>query len=148
MGFPTELRNAAHDMLVTTAAANPSWLVVACDSARPASVSPVHLWVDEIRFNLVHDSGLRQWAAEVDVWICYAPGDNEQGQARADLVLSGLLDAFDADPHWPDPTSHGGSVHQGAVRVRSGAVAVNAVEVPAHVVTLADITFQEGRQGA
>lgn len=148
MGFPTDVRTAAHALLVATVAANPSWSVVASGSSRPASVAPLHVWVDDIRFDIVHDSGLRQWRAEVDVWVCYSPGDNEQGQARADLVLTGVLDAFDADPHWPDPADLGGAIHQGAVRVRSGAVAVNAVEVPAYVVTFADVTFQEGRTGA
>ena len=47
--------------------------------------------------------------------------------------------------HWPDPDDVGNRVHEGAVRVRTGTVAVNAIEMPAYVVTLGDIYLQEGR---
>jgi len=145
MGFPTELREAAHAVLVAAVAAHPEWQVTTTSSARPASAYPMHLWVDDARFDLAADSGTRQWRCEVDVWVCYQAGDNEDGQARADVALSGLLDAFDADPHWPDPDGVGNRVHEGTVRVRTGTVAVNAIEMPAYVVTLGDIYLQEGR---
>lgn len=145
MGFPTDLRSATEAVLAAVAAANPTFRIKAVSGARPASVVPTHLWVDEVRMDLAHDSGTRRWRCDVDVIIAYDAFANEDGQDRADVVLSAVLDAFTAAPHWPDPNGLGNAVHGGTVRVRSTGVAINAVEVPAFVVTLGDIYLQEGR---
>ena len=140
MGFPADVRAGAKTVLDAVKTANPTALVQTYTS-RPATIGSMPCaWVDEERWEFNHDSGLRQWAGEVDVWLVDEGLDNHETQGRLDSLLSLVLDQFSDTPHFATANTVGEPR-----RSRSGAYEVNGVVYPVVVVTIGRIFKQEGR---
>jgi hypothetical protein len=111
--------------------------------ARPASIGALPCaFVDEIRTNLLHTAGVRQWdGGEVDIYIVASSFDNEEAQDEADAIVSAVIDAFSDAPHFA-----GANTIAEPVRVRSTSVDNGTgVTYPAWVVTIGRFYFSEGR---
>jgi hypothetical protein len=133
----TDLRNGAANVLSGVAAIEQVY------RARPASIGALPCaFVEEIRINLLHTSGVRQWdGAELDIYIVGSSFDNEEAQDDADAIVSAVVDAFSDAPHFA-----GANTIAEPVRVRSASVDNGSgVTYPAWVVTIGRFYFSEGR---
>lgn len=140
MTFPTQVRQAAHAVLGGVQAASPD-LLQSIHSAMPAGLPALPCaWVGDVAFEIAHDSSIRSWVGQAEVWIAFDTFDNEESQARADQAVGLVIDAFTDDPHWPGANTIGEP--RG---VRSDVAEFNGVSYPAMVVTLGRIQMREGR---
>lgn len=141
MGFPADVTGGAKTVLDAVLAANPTVLLQTY-RARPARVgSTPCAWVDEFRANWLHDSGLRIWNCEVDVWLVDShPSDAEEVSDRLDVLTSLVADAFTDAPHFAGANTVGEPV-----RATSGVVEMNGASYDAVIVTVGRIYRQEGR---
>jgi hypothetical protein len=133
----TDLRNGAKAVLDTVAGLEQTY------SARPAGLGALPCaFVDEIRTQLLHTAGVRQWdGGEVDIYVVAGGFDNEEAQADADTLVEAVIDAFSDTPHFAGANTVGEPV-----RVRSGVVDNgNGQTFPAWIVTVGRFYFSEGR---
>ena len=136
MSVTADLRNGAKTILDTVPA------IVQTYSARPGSIgSTPAAWVDQVRVDLTHDAGTRQWSAEADVLVVCGGFDNEEQQSNADTILDAVVDAFSDAPHMA-----GANTVSEPVRVRSTTVDNgNGIVYAAWIVTIGRFVFAEGR---
>lgn len=111
-------------------------------SARPASVGSYPAgWVGDVRTSLTHDSGTRQWSAEVDCVLVVTSFDNEEEMAALDTATSELVDYVSDNPHLMGANT---VVEPVSIRLTSEDDG-EGVPRPAVVVTLGRFVFMEGR---
>jgi hypothetical protein len=111
-------------------------------SAQPASVGSYPAgWVGDVRTDLNHDSGTRQWTAEIDVVMAVSSFDNEEEMTALDTATSELIDYVSDTPHLM-----GANTVVEPVRARlTSADDGQGVPRPAVTVTLGRFVFMEGR---
>lgn len=136
MTVTADLRTGATTALTNTAS------LVERHTARPASVGSFPVgWVDEMRLDLNHDAGTRQWSGEVDCYIAVSSFDNEEEMTALDTAKEQLIDYVSDNPHLM-----GANTVIEPVRVRlSGVDFGDGSPRPAVIVTLGRFVFQEGR---
>ena len=136
MSLPADLGAGAVNVLNTITGVSQVY------TARPASLTSVPcVWVDEIRLNLFHTSGVRVFDnCELDVYIVCGGFDNEDAQAAADVLVTRVLDAFSDSPFMG-----GANVISEPVRVRSTSVDNGSGAIfPAWIVTIGRVSYSEG----
>ena len=111
-------------------------------TARPAQVGSLPAgWVDDVRSDLLHDAGTRQWSAEADLVIAVSSFDNEEEMAALDTATQELIDYVSDHPHLM-----GANTVVEPVRVRATSVDFgDGAPRPTVVVTLGRFVFMEGR---
>lgn len=132
-----DLRNGAKAILDTVPGLEQTY------RARPASVGALPCaFVDELRLQLLHTAGVRQWdGAELDIYVIASSLDNEEAQDDADEIVARVIDAFTDAPHFA-----GANTIAEPVRVRSSSVDNGTgVTYPAWIVTIGRFYFSEGR---
>jgi len=137
MSVITDLRSGAKAVLDTVPGLEQTY------SARPAAIGALPCaFVDEIRLDLLHTSGVRVWnGAELDVVIVASGMDNEETQVDADVVVSSVVDAFSDAPHFAGANTTGEPVRVRSSRIDGG----TGVIYPAWIVTVGRFYFSEGR---
>lgn len=110
--------------------------------ARPAAIGATPCaFVDEIRLDLSHSSGVRSWSGELDVFVIATSFDNAEAQDDADDLVAAIVDAFSDAPHFASANSVAEPV-----RIRSSAVDNGTgVSYPAWIVTVGRFVYAEGR---
>jgi len=110
--------------------------------ARPASIGALPCaFVDEIRLDFLHTSGVRQWSGELDVYVIASSLDNEEAQSEADGVVEAVVNAFTDAPHFA-----GANTVAEPVRIRSSSVDNGqGVTYPAWIITIGRFVYAEGR---
>lgn len=136
MSILDDLRDGAKATLDTVAGLEQTY------RARPASIgSTPCAFVDEIRLDLTHTSGVRSWAGELDVYVIASSFDNAEAQDEADLLVSRIVDAFSDAPHMA-----GANTVSEPTRIRSASVDNGTgVTYPAWIVTVGRFVYAEGR---
>lgn len=136
MSVLTDLRTGAKTALDNTSALAQRY------SAQPAGVGSYPAgWVGDVRTDLTHDSGTRQWSAEVDAVMVVSAFDNEEEMAALDAAASEFVDYVSDNPHLM-----GANTVVEPVRLRlTSQDDGNGVPRPAVVVTLGRFVFMEGR---
>lgn len=137
MSILSDIRNGAKAVIDGVAGIEQTY------SARPASITALPCaFVDEIRTQLLHTAGVRQWdGCEVDVYVVSGGFDNEEHQADADTLVAAVIDAFTDAPHFAGANTVGEPV-----RVRSGVIDNgNGVTYPCWIVTVGRFYYSEGR---
>ena len=131
-----DIRNGAKTALDNTAALSQR------HTARPAGAGSYPFgFVGDIRTDLVHDSGTRQWSAEADCVIVVSSFDNEEEMAALDVAAEQLVDYVSDTPHLMGANT---VVEPVRVRITSEDFGDGAAR-PACIVTLGRFVFQEGR---
>lgn len=111
-------------------------------SARPASIGSLPCaFVDEVRVELLHTAGVRQWSGEVDVYIVCGGFDNEEQQGHADDYVSAIIDAFSDAPHMAGANTVSEPLRARSTSVDNG----NGVTYPAWIITVGKFVYAEGR---
>lgn len=110
--------------------------------ARPAALgSTPCAFVDEIRLDLSHTSGVRSWSGELDLYVIATSFDNAEAQDDADDLVAAVIDAFSDAPHMA-----GANTVSEPVRIRSSTVDNGTgVSYPAWIVTVGRFVYSEGR---
>ena len=137
MSILSDIRNGAKAVLDTVTGIEQTY------ASRPASLGALPCaFVDEIRTQLLHTAGVRQWdGCEVDIYVISGGFDNEENQADGDTVVAAVIDAFSDTPH-----AFGANTVSEPVRVRSASVDNgNGVTFPAWIVTVGRFFYSEGR---
>ena len=136
MSVIADLRSGAKTVLDGTA------LFAQTYSARPGSIGAIPCaFVDEVRCDLVHTAGVRQWAGEVDVVVVVGGFDNIEAQDDSDTIVSAVIDAFSDTPHMAGANTVSEPVRARTTTVDNG----NGVGYPATVITIGRFVFAEGR---
>jgi len=111
-------------------------------TGRPAGVGSYPAgWVGDMRTDLNHDSGTRQWTAEVDCIIVVSSFDNEEEMAALDTAMSELIDYVTDTPHLMGANTVVEPVRARQTSEDDG----QGVPRPAAIVTLGRFVFMEGR---
>lgn len=103
--YRTLARAGVYSVLTAYAAANPT-LLRGTTTARPASLSTGELpcaWIDAVNAAAVrHFNSIRQQDLEVIVTLADVVPDSQEEEARADVLIDALMDAFTAGYHTVD----------------------------------------------
>jgi hypothetical protein len=133
----SDIRNGAKTVLDGVAGIEQTY------RARPASIGALPCaFVDEIRTQLLHTAGVRQWdGCEVDIYVVAGGFDNEDHQADADTVVAAVIDAFSDTPHFAGANTVGEPVRVRSAVIDNG----NGITYPAWIVTVGRFFYSEGR---
>lgn len=111
-------------------------------TAQPAGIGSYPAgWVGDMRNDLNHDAGTRQWSGEVDVVMVVSSFDNEEEMTALDTATSQLIDYVSDNPHLMGANTVVEPIRHRLSTVEDG----QGVPRPASVVTLGRFTFMEGR---
>lgn len=110
--------------------------------SRPAGIGSLPCaFVDEIRLDLLHTAGMRQWSGELDIYVLASSLDNDEAQDEADTLVAQVVDAFTDAPHFANANSVAEPTRIRTASVDNG----TGVTYPAWVVTVGRIVYSEGR---
>lgn len=143
MGFVTDVRTGAYDVLVDLQAANET-ILGEVHRSRPASFAlalPV-AFVGDFRASIHQTVQLRQWnenGTEVDIWFVMTAWDNAEQQEMADTLVDAFLAAWPTDGHFVE------NAVGDPVRLRTDAIQIGDGTYPAVVVTVGRIAHLEAR---
>lgn len=116
--------------------------LVSTYTARPASIGSLpSAWVEEIRVDLLHTAGVRQWSGELDVLLVCGGFDNEESQGHADAYIEAIIDAFTDSPHMAGANTVSEPLRARSTSVDNG----NGVTYPAWIITVGKFVYAEGR---
>lgn len=136
MSVVNDLRQGAYTALTANSA------LVQRHTARPASVESVPAgWVGDVRVDLNHDAGTRQWTGEVDCVIAVSGWDNEEEMTALDSAYQELIDYVSDHPHLMGANTVIEPVRSRLVSEDFG----DGVPRPSVTVTLGRFVFMEGR---
>jgi len=131
-----DMRTGAKTALDNTAS------LVERHSAQPAAVGSYPAgWVGDVRTDLTHDAGTRQWNAEIDAIMAVSSFDNEEEMTALDTATSQLIDYVSDNPHLMGANTVVEPVRARLTSVDDG----QGVPRPAVTVTLGRFVFMEGR---
>jgi len=74
-------------------------------SARPATITPPHAFIDRLRESMVHDAGFQERTPLVDVIVVHGVFDSKDAAARRDAFVDGFIEWCAENPHMAGPNT-------------------------------------------